>query len=58
MHNDQYHLLPSVNIELFDIKSDLSTLSSADDNSAQLLLIKFQKLLGKIQLFCKKCKTL
>lgn len=29
MHNDQYPLLHSFNIELFDIKSDLTTLSGS-----------------------------
>lgn len=57
IHNDQYPLLHSLNIELSDIKSDLTTLSSAGDNSTQLLLIYFQRPLGIIQLFCKNVQS-
>lgn len=42
MHNEQYPLLPSPNIEFFDIKLYLTTLASPADNSTQLLLIKFR----------------
>lgn len=56
MHNDQYPLLHSLNTELFDIKSDLTTLSGSADNSAHFPLIKFYNLSRIIQLFCKKCK--
>lgn len=58
MHNDLYPLLHSLNTELFDIKLDLTKLSSPADNSTQLLLIKFRRLSRIIQALCMKCKTL
>lgn len=57
MHNDCPLLHPH-NTELFDIKLDLTTLPSPADNSAKLLLIRFQRLLRIVQLFSRKCKTL
>lgn len=56
MYNDCPLLHPH-NTELFDIKLDLTTLPSPADNSAKLLLIRFQRLLRIVRLFSRKCKN-